>query len=134
MSFKFSTDVLVEPLASLLADGPTREPTDIEEDRSAAPLHAVLITGASSGIGLLLAREFARHRHILVITASSAVELEKVADQLRQEFNVCILPIAKDLRDQHATEELFREIKAAGLVVSILADNAGVFPRNRFDS
>ena len=134
MSFEFLTRASADPLAGRLADEPTQESTETVEEHSASPLHAVLITGASSGIGLLLAREFARHRHILVITASSAAELEKVADQLRQEFNVSILPIAKDLRDERSTEELFQEIKAAGLVVSILAGNAGVFPRNRFDN
>jgi len=64
----------------------------------------------------------------------SATELEGVAGQLRQDFNVSVLPIAKDLRDDRSTEELFQETTVAGLVGSILAGNAGGLRRNRCDN
>jgi short-subunit dehydrogenase len=42
-----------------------------------------LVTGASSGIGLELAREFARNGHDLVITATDTTALNIVAGELR---------------------------------------------------
>ena len=45
---------------------------------------AVLITGASSGIGATYADRFAARGHDLVLVARSAERLETVADRLRQ--------------------------------------------------
>jgi short-subunit dehydrogenase len=42
-----------------------------------------LITGASSGIGFELAREFAKHRHDLVLVARSEDKLNSLADDLK---------------------------------------------------
>jgi short-subunit dehydrogenase len=47
----------------------------------------VLITGASSGIGLELAREFARNGHPLVITATGEAELDTVARDLTESMS-----------------------------------------------
>ena len=44
-----------------------------------------LITGASSGIGLHLANEFARHGHPLVITAPVESELRRAAEEFRSQ-------------------------------------------------
>ncbi|HLP00725.1 MAG TPA: SDR family NAD(P)-dependent oxidoreductase, partial [Opitutaceae bacterium] len=60
---------------------------------------AVLITGASSGIGLELAREFARHGHNLIIVAPVAAELTAVASAFGAEFAVRVKTIAADLTD-----------------------------------
>ena len=47
-----------------------------------------LITGASSGIGLHLAREFAGHGHPLVLIAPVPQELEEIASELTSTFGV----------------------------------------------
>ena len=47
-----------------------------------------LVTGASSGIGLHLAHEFARHGHPLVIVAPVQSELESAAEEFRREHGV----------------------------------------------
>lgn len=98
------------------------------------PLHteAVLITGASSGIGLALAREFAQHGHNLVVVAPVASELASVAASLGAEFAVKVRPIPADLRDPEAGEVIAREITAAGWSVGILVNNAGFGRLGRF--
>lgn len=91
-----------------------------------------LITGASSGIGLALAREFARHGHPLVIVAPVESELEEIAAALRSEFGVAVHPLAVDLSRETAADEIHDRIAAAGIVVGILANNAGLGQRGNF--
>jgi short-subunit dehydrogenase len=84
-----------------------------------------LITGSSSGIGLHLAHEFAKHGHPLVLTAPVEGELQQLADELRRDHNVEVRVIAKDLEQERAAEELFQELERAGVTVDILVNNAG---------
>jgi short-subunit dehydrogenase len=83
----------------------------------------VLITGASSGIGLHLAEEFAAHGHPLVVVAPKDVELRRVATELNARHGVEILPVALDLRENDAAESLLETL--AGRQVEILVNNAG---------
>ncbi len=79
-----------------------------------------LITGASSGIGLELARIFARERSGLVLVARGQQKLEELAAELRNS-GVQVQVIAKDLAGAGAAEEIQRE---AG-PIDILVNNAG---------
>jgi uncharacterized protein len=83
-----------------------------------------LITGASSGIGLELAREFGRHGHPLIITAPLQSELERVARKLEAETDVEVKAIARDLEQPDAARELYE--MARGEPVEILVNNAGL--------
>lgn len=56
-----------------------------------------LVTGASCGIGLHLAHEFARRGHSLVIVAPVQSELESAAEEFQREHGVEVRVIAKDL-------------------------------------
>lgn len=93
---------------------------------------AVLVTGASSGIGLHLAREFARHGHPLVLVAPVQAELDSVAGQLRADFAVGVHAFAHDLREEHAIDALFDELAAIGLIPAIIVNNAGLGRWGRF--
>lgn len=93
-----------------------------------------LITGASSGIGLALAREFARHGHPLVIVAPFQSELRAVADDIEAEYDVEIVPVAADLKQAHASEELFEELEEARLPIHTLVNNAGLGQKGEFGS
>lgn len=93
---------------------------------------AVLITGASSGIGFELAREFARNGHNLVIVAPVDPELIDVAGRLRSEFGVEVAHYAADLRNETACAELYAATVASGVVVDILVNNAGLGRRGKF--
>jgi len=84
-----------------------------------------LVTGASSGIGLHLAHEFARHGHSLVIVAPVQSELESAAEEFRREHGVEVRVIAKDLEQENSAQEIFDELQAAGVEVDILVNNAG---------
>ena len=84
-----------------------------------------LITGASSGIGLHLAREFASHGHPVVLVAPVQSELDVIASELRDAHGVEAVPLAKDLENPSAPEEIAAELNRRGLNVGILVNNAG---------
>jgi uncharacterized protein len=86
---------------------------------------AALITGASSGIGLELAREFAAHGHDLVLVARSGGRLEEIAAELKRMHSVDARVVVKDLSRPGAAEEIHRELTDVGLMVEVLVNNAG---------
>jgi short-subunit dehydrogenase len=92
----------------------------------------VLITGASSGIGFHLAREFASHGHPVILVAPVAEEIESVAADIEREFAVRALSIAADLIQADAAESIFDEVSADGVAVDILVNNAGLGQRGKF--
>ncbi len=58
----------------------------------------VMITGATSGIGLATAREFARHGYALVLTGRREDRLQQLREEL-QNFNTNITTLCFDIRD-----------------------------------
>jgi short-subunit dehydrogenase len=91
-----------------------------------------LITGASSGIGLHLAHEFARHGHPLVLIAPVEVEIQKIARELAALYKVEVLAIAKDLKLPGAAVEIFEALADEEIQVEILVNNAGHGCRGNF--
>ncbi len=85
----------------------------------------VLITGASSGIGLELAKGFAADKSNLVLVARSTEALEKRAADLRRQYQieVCVLPA--DLSQAESPQRIFDELKGRGIAVDVLVNNAG---------
>jgi uncharacterized protein len=84
-----------------------------------------LITGASSGIGLELARQFAKNGHTLIITAPVQSELDIIAADFTREYGVQVHPIAMDITRESAANELYQAAQDRGLQVDILVNNAG---------
>jgi short-subunit dehydrogenase len=84
-----------------------------------------LITGASSGIGLHLAREFASHGHRLILVAPVAEELEAVARDIRAEFGVLVESVAKDLEEESSAQDIFDHLRQSNIAADILVNNAG---------
>jgi short-subunit dehydrogenase len=84
-----------------------------------------LITGASSGIGAALAREFARHGHTLVLTARRQAELDRLADEIARGGRPRPHVIAADIASEDGADALQRGLAERGLDVSILVNNAG---------
>jgi uncharacterized protein len=82
-----------------------------------------LVTGASSGIGAAVAREYAHRGVPLILTARRADKLEQLATELRSQVPVEV--IAADLGDAQAPANLVAEIQRRGLPVRILVNNAG---------
>lgn len=85
----------------------------------------VLITGATSGIGLELAKLFAKDGYNLVIVARSEDELRDTSTDLQQQFGVQVVQISRDLMEPEAAFELYEEVKSQGVQVDILVNNAG---------
>lgn len=87
-------------------------------------METVLITGASSGIGLELAKIFAAHKYNLILVARREELLRKIAQELAsQDVQVNIIP--SDLSDVAASQKLFDEVQNRRLPVDILVNNAG---------
>ncbi|GAB3332925.1 SDR family oxidoreductase [Hymenobacter humi] len=86
---------------------------------------AALITGATSGIGRELANCFAKDHYNLVIVARNQRELEQTASELRHQYGVQVLPIAKDLFHPDAPFEVYDEIRDRGIRIDALVNNAG---------
>ena len=85
----------------------------------------VLITGASTGIGRELARIHAAKGGDLIIVARSADKLLELKSELEQQFSVQVKVIVKDLGHANAPQEIYKEIKDAGLSIAYLINNAG---------
>jgi hypothetical protein len=84
-----------------------------------------LITGASSGIGLGLAHEFAKHKTDVVLVARNETKLKEIAQELTSTYGVKAIVMVKDLSKPESADELFREVKQAGLEIGYLVNNAG---------
>ena len=84
-----------------------------------------LITGASSGIGLELARLHAGQGGDLVLVARSEGKLQTLKAELEQAHDVRVTVIAEDLSDPSAPERIFSQTESLGLVIDVLINNAG---------
>ncbi len=84
-----------------------------------------LITGASSGIGLELARLFARDGYDLVLVARRGDRLEQLKGELERWHGIRVQATLADLADPAAPAEVVRRLGDAGLVVDVLVNNAG---------
>src|SRR3984885_14852400 len=82
----------------------------------------VLVTGASSGIGEELAREFTRRGRHVVLVARRADKLDALAAALGQHADV----LAADLSKPDERAALPDRVAELGLVVDILVNNAGL--------
>lgn len=84
-----------------------------------------LITGATSGIGYELAKLFAKDGYNLIIVARNLQELENKASEFSSAYNVQVITIAKDLSTNNGSFEVYDEVKAKGIQVNVLVNDAG---------
>jgi len=106
--------------------------------RQARDVHGVrgrwaLVTGASSGIGAAVARELAARGANVVLAARRREALDALAAELRA-AGVQARVEPADLARPGEPERLFETLRAAGLTVSILVNNAGFGAYGVFDS
>lgn len=93
-----------------------------------------LITGASEGIGLALAREFASRGHNLILVARNAKKLEDVSKEIALKYRVSAEYIAADLTVKDELEGMIKKIQAKRRKVDILINNAGFGLGGSFES
>lgn len=85
-----------------------------------------LVTGASRGIGLATVRELAGLGADIVLVARDEVHLEKVRDEIADEFpRVTLRAFAADVSEHEQRLELFDFIADLGLDLSVLVNNVG---------
>jgi uncharacterized protein len=84
-----------------------------------------LVTGASSGIGVALARELAARGAKVILTARRRQRLEAIAAELAANGTETHIVVA-DLNDPAAPEQIYNATEGAGFPVEILVNNAGL--------
>jgi short-subunit dehydrogenase len=92
---------------------------------------AVLVTGASAGIGAVYADRFARRGHDLVLVARDTARMQALAERLRKETGVGVDIVPADLTDPQDVariEQRLREDERIG----VLVNNAGASLRGGF--
>lgn len=99
---------------------------------STADNQTVLVTGASSGIGLELARCFATEGARLVLTARNQDALQSLADELRGRHTIEASVLPADLSLPETPERIFKELQGRGITVDVLVNNAGFGAWGRF--
>lgn len=92
----------------------------------------VLITGASSGIGEALAKQFARGGYNLVLVARSTDKLEALASQLTRDTEADVRVEPEDLSRRGAAKKLASNLSEQAIEVDILVNSAGVLEHGRF--
>ena len=86
-----------------------------------------LVTGGSSGMGLEYARQLAEIGCNLLLVSNQKIELEKVAEDLKRDKTLQVIPHYQDLATETAAEELFAFCQNESLQIDILINNAGMF-------
>lgn len=92
---------------------------------SMTPRRTILITGASSGIGLELARCFAGGGDALVLTGRDGQALATVAEELRTSHGVKVTPLIAELSSEVGVAQFLQQLHATGLTIDVLVNNAG---------
>ncbi|HEY8611176.1 MAG TPA: SDR family NAD(P)-dependent oxidoreductase, partial [Roseomonas sp.] len=83
----------------------------------------VLVTGATSGFGLAIARRFAQDGVRIIAAGRRAERLEALREELGADK---ILPVVLDVRDRAAVGKAVEELPAEWAGVDVLVNNAGL--------
>lgn len=82
-----------------------------------------IITGASNGIGLEIAKRLAQQEINLVLVARSADKLQEIANKLSQAYHIKCIAMPCDLTQPNAVEDLYKELET--VEINFLINNAG---------
>jgi short-subunit dehydrogenase len=97
-----------------------------------SPDSTCLVTGASSGIGVEIARLLAGQGHGVTLVARRTERLDQLAAELRDSHGVRAETLGYDLGDADARERMLEELADRGLTVEVLVNNAGFGSGGRF--
>jgi len=84
-----------------------------------------VVTGASAGIGMALARQLAAAGARLVLTARRKDRLDELAARLHAEHGVSVEVCVADLAEPAAPQAVFAFTRGKGIAVDVLVNNAG---------
>ena len=85
----------------------------------------VLITGATSGIGLACARKFADNGDKLILTGRNERRLADIREELTAKGTE-VLTLAFDVRDREAAKKYISDLPAEWQQIDVLVNNAGL--------
>jgi uncharacterized protein len=88
-------------------------------------MNTALITGASNGIGLELAKIHAAAGGNLVLVARNKTKLEELKKTLESQYKISVYTIGKDLSTANAAQEVYDETTKQNIVIDYLINNAG---------
>lgn len=88
-------------------------------------MNTALITGASNGIGLELAKVHASKGDHLVLVARNRAKLDELKSELERQYQIQVYVIAKDLSKDNAAQEVYDETQKQNIRVDYLINNAG---------
>lgn len=91
-----------------------------------------LITGASGGIGLELARVIAADGFDVVVVARSRDKLEALGRELKADHGTGVTILPADLTDPDAPQAVFDTLNEKGIRIDLLVNNAGLLFEGRF--
>src|SRR3954469_3685300 len=90
-----------------------------------ATQQTALVTGASSGFGVEIARVLAERGWNLALSARRKDRLDALAEEFRREYKVDVAVVPGDLGTVDGPQKLFDDVQAAGLQIDALVNNAG---------
>ncbi|MBE9511400.1 MAG: SDR family NAD(P)-dependent oxidoreductase [Bacteroidetes bacterium] len=85
-----------------------------------------LITGATSGIGKATATKLAQNKIDIIITGRRKILLNELGEKLKSQFNVEVLELVFDIRDQAEVFKQIKELPDYWKRIDILVNNAGL--------
>jgi uncharacterized protein len=88
-------------------------------------MSTALITGASSGIGEVFARELAAKQYDLVLVARRQEKLERLAAELTERYQIRVEVIPQDLSVPEAAATVYQTTLAKNWSIDLLINNAG---------
>ena len=91
-----------------------------------------LITGASSGIGLCYAEQFAAKGGNVIIVSNQRERNEEVAAEIKQRYGVEALALYADLSKADSAEQIYEWCKEREIEVTTLVSNAGILQFGMF--
>ena len=91
-----------------------------------------LVTGASSGIGLEIARSLAKRNYNLVLVARREEQLKTIAIEIKNNFNIDVEVCSADLANPKAPDDIYNFCSSRNLNVEVLINNAGYALPNQF--
>jgi short-subunit dehydrogenase len=92
----------------------------------------IIITGASSGIGKSLAKEFAKHGANLVLGARQFVTLCEITQDLEKQYNIKAVAVQCDVTVEEDCEHLIKQTLSTFGKIDVLVNNAGISMRALF--
>lgn len=94
--------------------------------------NTALVTGASGGIGMALAREHAQRGGDLVLVARSEQPMQDLKAELESKHGIKVTVLVADLMDPAAAAQVFAETEAQNLHIDVLINNAGLGGHGKF--